>query len=219
MRAVFTFGRFNPPTVGHEKLIKKVSEVAKGNDFFIYASFTQNSVKDPLPHKDKVKWMKKVFPTYRSRIVSNSKAKDALGVLVELYGKNYTDVVMVVGSDRVPDFQNLLNKYNGKQEKHGYYEFNTIKVVSAGERDPDSTGVEGMSASKMRKAVVDGDIDLFKSGIPSAVKDSIKANLFNAVKKYMTERALTDSEKKTNKNIILGFSEFLDDINISTKKG
>ena len=187
MKVVFTFGRFNPPTIGHEKLIKKVADVASGGDFFIYASYTQNSAKDPLPHKDKVKWMKKVFPKYKSRIVGDSKAKDAIQVLVELYGKNYTDVVMVVGSDRVLDFQNLLNKYNGKQAKHGFYEFNTIKVVSAGERDPDATGVEGMSASKMRKAVVDGDMDAFKLGIPIGVKDSIKADLYNAVKKYMKE--------------------------------
>ena len=106
MKVVFTFGRFNPPTVGHEKLIKKVADVASGNDFFIYASYTQNSVKDPLPHKAKVKWMKKLFPKYRNKIVGDSKAKDALGVLVELYGRDYTDVVMVVGSDRVSDFQN-----------------------------------------------------------------------------------------------------------------
>ena len=235
MTVVFTFGRFNPPTVGHEKLIKKVADVAGDSDFFIYAGSTQNSTKDPLPHKAKVKWMKKVFPKYSRNIVSNSKAKDVFGVLVELYGKEYTDVVMVVGSDRVSDFRNLLNKYNGKQERHGYYEFNTIKVVSAGVRDPDAIGVEGMSASKMRKAVKVGDVDSFKLGVPNSVGDSVKADLFNVVKKYMKEyheegtpearrycqrltpeedvlefpdeRALTQAEKKIKEKMIMSFKK------------
>jgi hypothetical protein len=154
-----------------------------------------------------------------------------------LYGKDYTDVVMVVGSDRVSEFRALLNRYNGTQSKHGYYEFNTIEVVSAGERDPDSEGVTGMSASKMRKSVKDGDLKLFSLGLPNTVKDSDKKNLFDTVKKYMglneyyeegtpeyrrylqritpeedeldfpSERALSDAEKKTKEKMVLSFKK------------
>ena len=237
MRVVFTFGRFNPPTIGHEKLLKKVSDVAKSNDYYIYASFSQSAVKDPLPHKDKVSWMKRLFPNHSNRIVSNTKAKSAIDVLVELYGKDYTDVVMVVGSDRVSEFRALLNRYNGTQARHGYYEFNTIEVVSAGERDPDSEGVEGMSASKMRNSVKDGDSKSFATGLPNTVKDSDKKKLFDTVKKYMglneyyeegtpeyrrylqritpeedeldfpSERALSDAEKKTKEKMVLSFKK------------
>ena len=237
MRVVFTFGRFNPPTTGHEKLLKKVSDVAKSNDYYIYASFSQSAVKDPLPHKDKVSWMKRLFPKHSNRIVSKTKAKTAIDVLVELYGKDYTDVVMVVGSDRVSEFRDLLNRYDGTQARHGYYEFNTIEVVSAGERDPDSEGVEGMSASKMRKSVKDGDLKSFATGLPNTVTDLDKKKLFDTVRKYMglneyyeegtpeyreylqrltpgefeldfpSERALSDAEKKTKEKMVLKFKK------------
>ena len=201
---VFSFGRFNPPTIGHEKLIKKVESIASINDadFYIYPSWSQSPDKDPLPHKVKFGHMKKAFPKYAKNIISNPKCKSAIHVLTKLYDAGYDKVMMVVGSDRVKDFDKLLNKYNGKKATHGFYEFpHDVEIVSAGERDPDAQGVEGMSASKMRKSAVDGDLDSFKSGVPN-MSDSDKENLYNDVRKWMNvkeqvqERTLSSNEKK-----------------------
>ena len=187
MKVVFTFGRFNPPTIGHEKLIKKVESVAgSGADFLIYPSWTQSPDKDPMPHEVKVKYMKLAFRKYADKVISDPKCKTAIHVVTKLYDAGYTDVTMVVGGDRVSDFNKLINKYNGVKSTHGYYEFaNGVKVVSAGERDPDATGVEGMSASKMRKAAAEGDFESFKTGIPKVMPDKMKKKMFEELRKYM----------------------------------
>ena len=167
---VFTFGRFNPPTTGHEKLIKKVASVSGSNPFRVYPSHTQNPKKDPLPQALKIAYMRKMFKKYSNSIMA-SKAKTAIEIAVELYDQGYKNLTMVVGSDRVKEFDGILNKYNGVEGKrHGYYKFDDIDVVSAGERDPDAEGVEGMSASKMRGAAVGGDKDSFQKGVPSSIK-------------------------------------------------
>jgi hypothetical protein len=143
---VFTFGRFNPPTTGHEKLIAKVSQQSGSNPYRIYPSFSQNPKKDPLPHALKVGYMRKMFSKHARNIVADKDAKTAINVAVKLYDEGFTDLVMVVGSDRVKEFSSLLKTYNGVEGKrHGFYKFKTIDVVSAGERDPDAEGVEGMS--------------------------------------------------------------------------
>ena len=181
---VFTFGRFNPPTTGHEKLIAKVSQLSGSNPYRIYPSFSQNPKKDPLPHSLKVGYMRKMFPKHARNIVADKDAKTVINVAVKLYDKGFTDLVMVAGSDRVKEFSSLLNTYNGVEGKrHGYYKFNTIDVVSAGERDPDAEGIEGMSASKMRVAAVEGDFDSFQQGVPEKFRDAKK--LYNDVRKYM----------------------------------
>jgi len=183
--AVFTFGRFNPPTTGHEKLIdataKQQSKNA-GSVMYVYPSHSQNPKKDPLPHALKTAYMRKMFPKYKSNIIVG-KERTALEVAVTLHNKGHRTLVMVVGSDRVAEFNRLLNKYNGVKSAHGYYSFDNIEVVSAGERDPDSEGVSGMSASKMRDAASAGDFDSFKTGVPSSFKDSQK--LYNDVRKNM----------------------------------
>ena len=181
---VFAFGRFNPPTTGHEKLIAKVSQLSGSNPYRIYPSFSQNPKKDPLPHALKVGYMRKMFSKHARNIVADKDAKTAINVAVKLYDEGFTDLVMVAGSDRVKEFSSLLNTYNGVEGKrHGYYKFNTIDVVSAGERDPDAEGVEGMSASKMRVAAVEGDFDSFQQGVPEKFRDAKK--LYNDVRKYM----------------------------------
>ena len=178
-KAVFTFGRMNPPTVGHEKLVNKVRAVARAHkgDPLIYLSHTHKLPKDPLEYKDKIKFAKKAF----GNIVKMSRANTIIKVLQELE-KKYNEVVLVVGSDRVTDFRELINKYNGKD-----YSFDTIDVVSAGERDPDADDVSGMSASKMRKAIAELDMKTFNSGIPSAVKNDkdFKNRLFKAVRENL----------------------------------
>mgnify|MGYP001172081057 CR=1 FL=1 len=183
--AVFTFGRFNPPTTGHEKLIDALArEQGKnpGSIMYVYPSHSQNAKKDPLPHAKKVAYMKKMFSKYKKNI-RVSRARNIFEVAVELHNKGHKAVVMVVGSDRVDEFDDLLNKYNGEEGKHGFYGFDDIKVISAGERDPDAEGVEGMSASKMRAAASQNDYESFKQGLPKGFTDGEK--LFKDVRKNM----------------------------------
>jgi hypothetical protein len=197
--AVFTFGRFNPPTTGHEKLIDALArEQGKnaGSKMYVYPSKSQNAKKDPLPYAKKVAYMKKMFPKYSKNITVGT-PRTAIEVAVELYKKGHKAIVMVVGSDRVAEFDRLLNEYNGVEgKKHGYYGFDNIEVVSAGERDPDSEGVEGMSASKMRAAAAEGDFDSFKTGVPSGFKDALK--LYNDVRKNMGIREERDMGEMTD---------------------
>ena len=183
--AVFTFGRFNPPTTGHEKLIEALArEQGKnpGSIMYVYPSHSQNAKKDPLPHAKKVAYMKKMFSRYKKNIIV-SRARNIFEVATELHNKGHKAVVMVVGSDRVDEFDNLLNKYNGEEGRHGFYGFDNIEVVSAGERDPDAEGVTGMSASKMRAAASQNDYDSFKEGLPKGFTDGEK--LFKDVRKNM----------------------------------
>ena len=197
--AVFTFGRFNPPTTGHEKLIDALArEQSKnaGSMMHVYPSKSQNAKKDPLPYAKKVAYMKKMFPKY-SKNITVSTPRTAIEVAVELYKMGHKAIVMVVGSDRVAEFDKLLNEYNGVEgKKHGYYGFDNIEVVSAGERDPDSEGVSGMSASKMRTAASEGDFDSFKMGVPSGFKDALK--LYNDVRKNMGIREERDMGEMTD---------------------
>jgi len=158
--AVMTFGRFNPPHTGHKLVadtVKKVAKKEKGTPL-VYLSHTQNQKKDPLTYDQKVKFAKGFF----GGVVQKSKAKTAIQIAQEL-DKKYDNLVMVVGADRVKEFDNLLNRYNGKD-----FNFDSIKVVSAGDRDPDADDVTGMSASKMRKLAAEGDFAAFKKGVPKA---------------------------------------------------
>ena len=177
-KTVFTFGRMNPPTVGHEKLVAKVNEVAKRQKAtpLVYLSHTQNKKKDPLSYDQKIKFATKSF----GKIVVKSRSKTIIQILQELESKKYTDITMVVGSDRVEDFKGLLNKYNGKD-----YTFNSIEIVSAGARDPDAEGVEGMSASKMRSLVADGEMEEFHTGAPSKLSYKDAHSMYNDLRKGM----------------------------------
>ena len=188
---VFTLGRFNPPTTGHEKLITKLDSVAKQNSasMYVFPTHSNDAVKNPLPHPLKVAYMKKMYKKYAKNI-QISKARNVFEVAKVLYDKGHKSIIMVVGSDRVAEFANLLKKYDGVKSTHGFYEFESIKVVSAGERDPDAEGVSGMSASKMRAAAVDGDKDSFLQGVPSSFKDGDK--LYNDVRKNMGIREERD---------------------------
>jgi hypothetical protein len=187
----FTFGRFNPPTIGHEKLCDAVKK-ANPSDYKIFASQSQNPKKDPLQYVKKIAYMKKSFPKHKNNIVV-SKSRNIFEILVEL--NSYENLIMVVGSDRVAEFKKIINTYNGVKARHGFYEYKTIKVLSAGERDPDAEGVEGMSASKMRAAAADSDFDSFKLGTP--LKDTDAKKLYFDVRKSMgvkEELDLTDYE-------------------------
>ena len=198
--AIFTFGRFNPPTLGHEKLVTAVANVARreGGEYFVYPSHSQDPKKNPLDQTTKVNYMKKMFPKHKENIIIST-GKNALQAASELHDEGYTNLVMVVGSDRVKDFQNLLDRYNGDETKaHGFYDFDTIKVVSAGERDPDAEGVSGMSASKMRQSAVEGDFKTFRSGIPSSLNDKDTKKMFNDIRKGMRLSVVKEGSKWKN---------------------
>ena len=178
----FTFGRFNPPTIGHEKLISKVAQQPTDR-YFIYLSRSQDKSKNPLTPRDKLSVMKQMFPKHARNIVINP-TNMVLDLATDLYNKGFTRLVMVVGSDRVREFEGILKRYNDKRNRHGYYNFDKIDVVSAGERDPDAEGATGMSASKMRTAAEKGDITSFKLGLPSSYKNKAD-DLMKKVRKGM----------------------------------
>ena len=179
--AAFTFGRFNPPTTGHELLINKVKQFAGGGDYFIFPSHSQDKKKNPLSSEQKVKFMKQMYPSHKDAIIHDAQIRDAIKALKWLEDKGYTDAIFVVGSDRVPAFQ-FIKQYNGKD-----YNMNTVEIKSAGERDPDADDVSGMSASKMRKAVQEMDLDTFISGMPSSVSGNLEfvTEVFKAIAEAM----------------------------------
>jgi DNA-binding phage protein len=184
-KIVFTFGRMNPPTVGHQKLVDKVKSVAKAQkaDARVYLSHSQNNKKDPLDYDTKINLAKKAFGS----TVTKSRARTIIDVMKELTAQKYTDVVLVVGSDRIKEFKTLLDKYNGKD-----YNFESIKYQSAGQRDPDAEGVSGMSASKMRAAAKEGDLKAFKSGLPKPLQSSAQ-KIYDMLRDIMETEELDEA--------------------------
>ena len=169
--AVFSFGRFNPPTIGHQKLLQKIIQTSRKESGYacLFVSISQDAKKNPLSASKKITYIKKMFPK-EARQIQIKDSHTVLDALVELNDK-YDRLVMVVGSDRVGDFKSLLNKYNGVDSQHGFYKYEDIQIVSAGERDPDAEGASGMSASKMRAAAASSDYDSFALGMPDSFKD------------------------------------------------
>jgi predicted kinase len=183
--AVLAFGRLNPITNGHEKLVNKVKELATkvGGSHHIVLSHSQDSKKNPLTVDQKVKHAKRAFPG-TNFIAASSKAPTFFDHAEALYKKGVTHLHMIGGSDRVGEYEKLLNKYNGTQ-KGARFNFKSIEVHSAGERDPDAEGVTGISASKMREAAKEGDFDTFKKGAPSTMSVAQAKQMYNDVRKGM----------------------------------
>ena len=218
---VFTFGRFQPPTIGHQKLIEKVKEVARkeGAEHRIYPSRSHDSKKNPLKPRDKVKYMKKLFPG--ANIVDDNSMKTAFYVLKKLSDEGYKKVILVVGGDRVSEFDASVRKYINHPDKKKSFEFDDFRVVSAGERDPDATDVTGMSASKMRAAVSANDYDTFKLGIPPGTNERVVQSLFSDLKKSMGIRESLEEdwnmlclleEKKEKKPTVLVLTKASDEL-------
>ena len=174
------FGRFNPPTVGHEKLLQAAKKASAGGDLKIYPSRTVDDKKNPIDPDMKVSYMRKMFPDYEEQIINDPDMKTIFDVLTTAAEDGYLNVNIIVGADRQSEFENLAQKYNGD-----LYDFDLIRVISAGIRDADAEGVEGMSASKMRKAVADDDYEAFRKGTPSNLDDGDTTALFNAVRSGM----------------------------------
>ena len=178
-KLIFAFGRFNPPTIGHAKLMKEVITQARKNNakHIVYASASTDKRKNPLDVNTKVKFMKKMFPD--NNIKAAGGTQRTFMEILKFFNKMYGEVIMIAGSDRISEFQGLADKYNGKD-----YEYKKITVVSSGERDPDAEGVTGISASKMREMAKKDDYRNFKLGVPNLSSTDSKA-LFTAVKKGM----------------------------------
>ena len=174
------FGRFNPPTAGHEKLIQAAEKAAAGGDLKIYPSRTQDNKKNPIDPDMKVSYMRKMFPDYKDNIINDPKMRSIFDVLVAASEEGYKSVNIIVGSDRLGEFESLAMKYNGD-----IYNFDEIKTISAGPRDDEAEGVGGVSSSKQRKAVMDDDFKAFKRGLPKTVKDADAQALFDAVRTGM----------------------------------
>lgn len=182
---VFAFGRMNPPTVGHEKLVNKVKEVAKDNKagHLVVMSHSQDAKKNPLSAEQKLKHAKRFFPKTNLK-VSSKESPSYLTHAADLHKSGTKHLIMVAGSDRIDNYHQTLHKYNGEGEGK-LYNFKSIKVVSAGERDPDAEGVEGMSASKMREHAKNNNFGEFRKGVPSHVQEKHAKEMFNDVRSGM----------------------------------
>ena len=182
-----TFGRFNPPTVGHEKLLDRVSREAQGGDYRVYVSQSEDPQKNPLSPQEKVNWMSKSYPDHKDAIISDEQMRTIFDVLKALNEEGYAEVKMVVGGDRVSEFNSLAQKYNGQ-----LYEFENILVTSAGDRDPDGDGLEAMSASKMRQACADDDFKTFEAGTTDSLGQKEKLGMYRAVRSAMKLESVGD---------------------------
>jgi hypothetical protein len=191
----FTFGRMNPPTTGHGKLLDVLSKKAGRNPYRIYLSQTADKKKNPLSYSDKVKHTRKMFSKHGRSIMINKTVKTAIDAMTALYNEGFRKVVFVVGSDRVREFDVLLNKYNGKKSRHGFYNFKSIDIISAGARDPDAEGVEGMSASKQRDNASKNDFTSFAQGLPRGMSNNDSRRLFNDVRTGMGLKEQSDFKR------------------------
>lgn len=192
----FTFGRMNPPTTGHEKLMNELSRKSGKNPYRVYLSQSSDKKKNPLDYNYKIKTVRKFFPKHARQVMLDKKVKNVFDAVTSLYNEGYKNVNMIVGSDRINEFKKLLDKYNGVKGRHGLYKFNKINVISAGDRDPDADDVSGMSASKMRKLASDGDFTQFSQGLPRSVSNNEAKKVYNEVRRGMGLKEQKDYKNK-----------------------
>jgi hypothetical protein len=179
----FVWGRMNPPTAGHEKLLDFLKAKAGNNPFRIYLTQSEDNKKNPIPFMQKVKFARKGFPQYARQIMMDKKLKTIFDAMTAFYNEGFKRVVIVAGSDRVREYEITLSKYNGKKARHGFYNFERISVMSAGNRDPESKGVEGVSGTKLRGYAEDGDFTKFAQYMPKRLSNAESKQVYNAVRK------------------------------------
>ncbi len=179
---VVVFGRFNPPTIGHQKLLDRAAKEAdkRGYELRVYPSRSQDKKKNPLTPDMKISYMRQMFPDYADNIIDDKGSKTIFNVMTGAYGEGHDNLIIMVGADRLGEFQGLAHKYNGE-----LYDFKELEVVSAGDRDPDSDDVTGMSASKLRLAAAEGDFIKFAKGVPDTLGNMEKLELFNVLRRSM----------------------------------
>lgn len=183
---VFMFGRFNPPTSGHERMVKRAVQTARRagiRDVRLYPSFSQDPKRNPLTHKEKIKWLQRFFKGVK--VVNDKEARSPFATARRLSDEGMKRVIMVAGGDRVKEFQTKISKYIKHPDPDKSFEFDEFQVVSAGERDPDADDATGMSASKMRAMAAVGDFVNFVKGMPSRARDSDSSAMFDAIRRAM----------------------------------
>ena len=177
------FGRFNPPTIGHEQLMNVARDAAKKDkdgQYLIFPSRTQDKKKNPLDPDTKISYMQRMYPDHADNIVNDPETKTIFDVLKMAHNDGYTNVRIIGGADRVKEFEKLSGNYNGK-----LYAFDNIEIVSSGDRDPDAKGMEGLSASRMRLAAAESDFKTFREGLPPNIKRSEAKELFDVLRGAM----------------------------------
>ena len=179
---VVVFGRFNPPTIGHQKLLDRAAKEAnkRGYELRIYPSRSQDAKKNPLTPQMKISYMRQMFPDYADNIIDDKGSKTIFNVLTGANQEGHKNMIIMVGADRLGEFQGLSHKYNGE-----LYNYDQLEVVSAGDRDPDADDVSGMSASKLRLAAAEGDFKKFAKGVPDTLGNMEKMELYNVLRRSM----------------------------------
>lgn len=186
---VVVFGRFNPPTIGHQKLLDRAAKEAdkRGYELRIYPSRSQDAKKNPLTPQMKISYMRQMFPDYADNIIDDKGSKTIFNVLTGANAEGHNNMIIMVGQDRLGEFQGLSHKYNGD-----LYNYDQLEVVSAGDRDPDSDDVTGMSASKLRLAAAEGNFKKFAKGVPDTLGNTEKMELFNVLRRSMNIQEETE---------------------------
>ena len=179
----FVWGRMNPPTAGHEKLLDFLKSKAGRNPFRIYLTQSEDKNKNPIPYMQKVKFARKGFPQYARQIMMEKKLKTIFDAMTSFYNEGFKRVVIVAGEDRIREYDITLNKYNGVKSKHGFYNFEKITVLNAGKRDPESKGVDGVSGTKLRGFAEKGDFTKFAQYMPKRLSNADTKAVYNAVRK------------------------------------
>jgi len=183
------FGRFNPPHAGHQQLMDIAAAAAEQeeSDYIIVPSRSQDAKKNPLDADTKVSVMRQMFPQHSERIVNDGANRTIFDVLKKAHNDGYTNVRIVAGQDRVKEFDKLSQNYNGQ-----LYQFDNMEVVSSGDRDPDSDGVEGLSSSRMRLAAAEGDFKTFRAGLPEGIPRKSALELFDTVRQTMKVKEMKE---------------------------
>ena len=189
----FVWGRMNPPTAGHEKLLDFAKQKAGKNPLRIYLTQTQDRKRNPLDYRTKVKFARKGFPKYARQIMLDPKVKLMLEALTSFYNEGFKKLVIVAGGDRYREYEVLANKYNGAKSRHGFYNFENITVLNAGDRDPESSGVEGVSGTKLRGFAENGDFSSFAQFMPKALSNAETKAVFNAVREGLGLKAMKET--------------------------
>jgi hypothetical protein len=188
----FVWGRMNPPTAGHEKLLDFLKQKAGNNPFRIYLTQSEDKTKNPIPFVQKVKFARKGFPQYARQIMLDRKLKTIFDAMASFHNEGFRRVVVIAGEDRVREYDITLNKYNGKKGRHGLYNFEKITVMSAGKRDPESKGVEGVSGTKLRGYAEKGDFSKFSQFMPKRLSNADTKAVYNAVRRGIGLQAVKE---------------------------
>jgi len=192
------FGRFNPPHMGHAKLIDAAEKASAGGDLKIYPSRSVNNTTDPVPPDMKVNYMRKMFPDYEDNIINDPEMRTIFNVLIAADEEGYKSVNIVAGSDRIAEYEKIAVEYNGSE----YFDFpDGINTISAGEREEGGEGVEAVTATKQRQAVLDDDLAAFKKNLPKDFDEADTQALFDAVRQGLSKKKEKGGKKSGEEEV------------------